>query len=392
MENIDHQRRLALATTAAALGSTVALGSVATLSSGSAVDSATATGSSASAARASTMRAYQIGTQQGIGSLSLIERTAPTPGAGEVVVEMRAAALNHRDLDILSGRYGGRKPAERIPVGDGAGVVVDIGPGVTAVQRGERVTAPHFTLWTDGDYDPAIFAADAGNTRDGWLAERIVLPASSLVRIPESLSFESAAALGAAGITAWAVLETLGRIKAGDTVLTLGTGGVAILTLQIAKMCGARVAITSSSDDKLALCRKLGADITVNYRKQPAWHEAVRAANGGRGVDIVVETVGASSLSQSLAACAPNARVGLLGALGGPAPAPPNLGPLILNNVILKGITSGSRRNLEDLLRASVANGLTPHIDRVFAFDESAQALSYLATGEHVGKIVIRRS
>ena len=273
-----------------------------------------------------------------------------------------------------------------------ADLIVDIGPGVTAVQRGERVTAPHFTLWTDGDYDPAIFAADAGNTRDGWLAERIVLPASSLVRIPESLSFESAAALGAAGITAWAVLETLGRIKAGDTVLTLGTGGVAILTLQIAKMCGARVAITSSSDDKLALCRKLGADITVNYRKQPAWHEAVRAANGGRGVDIVVETVGASSLSQSLAACAPNARVGLLGALGGPAPAPPNLGPLILNNVILKGITSGSRRNLEDLLRASVANGLTPHIDRVFAFDESAQALSYLATGEHVGKIVIRRS
>lgn len=391
MENIDHQRRLALATTAAALGSTVALGSGATLSS-SAVGSATATGSSTSAARAATMRAFEIGTQQGIGSLSLIERTAPTPGAGEVVVEMRAAALNHRDLDILSGRYGGRKPAERVPVGDGAGVIVDIGPGVTAVQRGERVTAPHFTLWTDGDYDPAIFAADAGNTRDGWLAERIVLPASSLVRIPESLSFESAAALGAAGITAWAVLETLGRIKAGDTVLTLGTGGVAILTLQIAKMCGARVAITSSSDDKLALCRKLGADITVNYRKQPAWHEAVRAANGGRGVDIVVETVGASSLSQSLAACAPNARVGLLGALGGPAPAPPNLGPLILNNVILKGITSGSRRNLEDLLRASVANGLTPHIDRVFAFDESAQALSYLATGEHVGKIVIRRS
>ena len=382
MENIDHQRRLALVTTAAAaLGSTVALGS-----------SAAATGSSSSTGRASTMRAYQIGAQQGLASLSLSERPTPTPGAGEVVVEMRAAALNHRDLDILAGRYGTRKPAERIPVGDGAGVVVDIGPGVMAIQRGERVTAPHFTFWNDGDYDPAIFAADAGNTRDGWLAERIVLPAQSLVRIPESLSFEAAAALGAAGITAWAVLETLGRIKAGDTVLTLGTGGVATLALQIAKMCGARVAITSSSDDKLALCRRLGADITVNYRKQPAWHEAVRAANGGRGVDIVVETVGASTLSQSLAACAPNARVGLLGALGGPAPAPPNLGPLILNNVTLKGITSGSRHNLEDLLRATVANGLTPHIDRVFTFDDAAQALAYLATGGHVGKIVIRRS
>ena len=386
MENIDHQRRLALVTTAAAaLGSTVALGS------NGAAGSAAATGSSNSAGRASTMRAYQIGAQQGLASLSLSERPTPTPGAGEVVVEMRAAALNHRDLDILAGRYGTRKPAERVPVGDGAGVVVDIGPGVTAIQRGERVTAPHFTLWNDGDYDPAIFAADAGNTRDGWLAERIVLPAQSLVRIPESLSFEAAAALGAAGITAWAVLETLGRIKAGDTVLTLGTGGVATLALQIAKMCGARVAITSSSDDKLALCRRLGADITVNYRKQPAWHEAVRAANGGRGVDIVVETVGASTLSQSLAACAPNARIGLLGALGGPAPAPPNLGPLILNNVTLKGITSGSRRNLEDLLRATVANGLTPHIDRVFTFDDAAQALAYLATGGHVGKIVIRR-
>lgn len=383
MENIDHQRRLALATTAAALSGAATFGSGAALgSSGAARGSGTAT----------TMRAYQIGTQQGLGSLGRIERPAPAAGAGEVVVEMRAASLNHRDLDILAGRYGVRKPAERIPVGDGAGVIVEMGPGVTGLKLGERVTAPHFTLWTDGDYDPAIFAADAGNTRDGWLAERIVLPASSLVRLPESLSFESAAALGAAGITAWAVLETLGRIKAGDTVLTLGTGGVAVLALQIAKMCGARVAITSSSDEKLALCRKLGADITVNYRTQPAWHEAVRAANGGRGVDIVVETVGASTLSQSLAACAPNARVGLLGALGGPAPAPPNLGPLILNNVILKGITSGSRRNLEDLLRASVANGLTPHIDRVFAFDEAAQALAYLASGEHVGKIVIRRN
>jgi NADPH:quinone reductase-like Zn-dependent oxidoreductase len=389
MENIDHQRRLALATTAAAaLGGAAAVSGAATLGGGAAPGE---TVNPSSAARTPRMQAYQIGAQQGIGSLARVDRAAPTPSAGEVVVDMRAAALNHRDLDILAGRYGGRKPAERIPVGDGAGVVVEVGPGVTGVQRGERVTAAHFTLWTDGDYDPSIFAADAGNTRDGWLAERIVLPANSLVRIPENLSFEAAAALGAAGITAWAVLETLGRIKAGDTVLTLGTGGVAVLALQIAKMCGARVAITSSSDEKLALCRKLGADITVNYRNQPAWHEAVRAANGGRGVDIVVETVGASTLSQSLAACAPNARVGLLGALGGPAPAPPNLGPLILNNVVLKGITSGSRRNLEDLLRASAANRLAPHIDRSFAFDEAAQALAYLASGEHVGKIVIRR-
>jgi NADPH:quinone reductase-like Zn-dependent oxidoreductase len=186
------------------------------------------------------------------------------------------------------------------------------------------------------------------------------------------------------------VLETFGRIKAGDTVLALGTGGVAILALQIAKMCGARVAITSSSDDKLAICRKLGADITVNYRSRPDWHEAIRSATGGRGVDIVVETVGPSTLSQSLACCAPNARVGLLGALGGAATTPPNLGPLILNNVLLKGITSGSRRMYEDLLRASTANGLKPHIDRVFAFADAPQALAHLEGGDHIGKVLIR--
>lgn len=336
------------------------------------------------------MRAYQIGAQQGLSSLSLADRALPQPGAGEVVVEVRASALNHRDLSILAGRYGPPKPAERVPLGDGAGIVREIGAGVSTLKVGDRVTAPHFTLWQDGDYDPAVFSADAGNTRDGWLADRIVLPATSLVRLPEAMSFEEAAALGAAGITAWHVLETLGRIKAGDTVLTLGTGGVSVLALQIAKLNGARVAITSSSDDKLAACRALGADITVNYRKQPAWQDAIRAATGGRGVDIVVETVGVSTLTQSLACCAPNARVGLLGALGGPATGPSNLGALILNNIVLKGITSGSRRMLEDLLRASAANGLKPKIDRVFPFGEAAAALSYLQSGEHVGKVVIR--
>jgi NADPH:quinone reductase-like Zn-dependent oxidoreductase len=378
MTDIDQERRDALK----AAGTMLVAG--ATLQSVAARASATNTGSPAA------MRAWQIGEQKGLGSLSLIESPAPRAGAGEVVVATRATALNHRDLGILSGRYGPPKPPQRIPVGDGAGVIIETGPGVTGWRIGDRVTAPHFTLWADGDYDPSIFAADAGNTRDGWLAEQIVLPASALVRLPDGMSFDDAAALGAAGITAWAVLETFGRIKAGDTVLALGTGGVAILALQIAKMCGARVAITSSSDDKLAICRKLGADITVNYRSRPDWHEAIRSATGGRGVDIVVETVGPSTLSQSLACCAPNARVGLLGALGGAATTPPNLGPLILNNVLLKGITSGSRRMYEDLLRASTANGLKPHIDRVFAFADAPQALAHLEAGDHIGKVLIR--
>lgn len=338
------------------------------------------------------MRAYQIGPQQGLSSLSLATRPQRQPGPGEVVVEVRASALNHRDLSILAGRYGPAKPAERVPVGDGAGVVRDIGAGVVNFKPGDRVTAPHFILWQDGDYDPVIFSEDAGNTRDGWLAEQIVLPANSLVHLPDTMSFEEAAALGAAGITAWHVIETLGRVKAGDIVLTLGTGGVSVLALQIAKVNGAQVAITSSSDEKLAVCRALGADITINYRKQPAWQDAVRAATNGRGVDIVVETVGVSTLTQSLACCAPNARVGLLGALGGPATGPSNLGALILNNIVLKGITSGSKRMLEDLLRAGAANGLKPKIDRVFRFDEAADAFAHLQSGEHIGKIVIRHS
>lgn len=342
------------------------------------------------AKRSATMRAYQMGAQQGLGSLSLSTRARPQAGPGEVVIEIRASALNHRDLSILEGRYGPRKPDERIPVGDGAGVVREIGVGVSKFKVGDRVTAPHFVLWQDGAYDPVIFGEDVGNTRDGWLAEQIVLPANSLVSLPDTMSFEEAAALGAAGITAWHVIETLGRVKAGDTVLTLGTGGVSMLALQIAKLNGARVAITSSSDDKLAVCRDLGADITVNYRQQPDWQNAIREATGGRGVDIVVETVGVSSLTQSLGCCAPNARVGLLGALGGPAVGQTNLGMLIVNNIVLKGITSGSKRMLEDLLRASAANSLQPKIDRVFTFGEAAAALAYLQSGQHMGKVVIR--
>lgn len=363
------------------------------LAAGAALPAATAPKSATDDGGAlQTMRAWQVGDQQGIASLTSVARSVPQPGPGEVLIDVKSSALNHRDLGILSGRYGPPKPAQRIPIGDGAGIIVAAGAGVTAWKVGDRVTAPHFTLWADGDYDPAIFTADAGNTRDGWLAERIVLPAASLAGVPESMSFEEAAALGAAGITAWAVLQSFARIKAGDIVLTLGTGGVSVLALQIAKLFGARVAITSSSDDKLATCRRLGADITVNYRREPDWPAAIRAATAGRGVDIVVDTVGPSTLSQSLACCAPNARVGLLGALGGAATKPPNLGLLILNNIVLKGITSGSRRMLEDLLRASTANRLRPHIDRTFAFNDAAKALAYLEGGEHVGKVVISRA
>jgi NADPH:quinone reductase-like Zn-dependent oxidoreductase len=333
--------------------------------------------------------AFEVGAQEGLASLREASREIPELAPGEVLVRVRAAALNHRDLSILGGRYGAPKPDNRVPGGDGAGEVVATGPGVANVGPGDRVTAPHFVLWLDGDYDPAIFAADLGSSRDGWFADYIVLPAASVVKLPDGMSYEDAAALGAAGITAWTVLRTLGDIKPGDWVLALGTGGVSILALQIAGMAGARVAITSSSDDKLAVARELGADVTVNYRSDPDWAGTIRTATGGRGVDIVVETVGLATLDQSLSCCAPNARVGLLGALGGRPEKGVQLSNLILGNVVLKGITSGSRRMLADLLAAFHANGVQPRIDRVFPFAETPAAYEYLARAGHIGKVVI---
>lgn len=340
--------------------------------------------------RRGSVQAWQVGDQRGIASLQLVQRPAPKPAAGEVVVQVRASALNHRDLSIVSARYGAPKPPARVALGDGSGEIVEVGTGVTEWRVGDRVTAPHFVDWTDGAYSPSIFARDLGNTADGWLTERIVLPAHALVRVPEPMSHEDAAALGAAGITAWAVIESFAQVKPGDIALALGTGGVSVLALQIAKMAGATFAITSSSDAKLALMRELGADIVVNYRSQPDWPTAVRAATGGRGVDIIVETVGMTSLPQSLACCAPNARIGLLGALGGRPQGASDLSAMIGTNAIIKGITSGTRRMLEDLLRASAARGLRPRIDRVFGFEQAPEAYGYLESGAHVGKVVIK--
>ncbi len=331
--------------------------------------------------------AYEIGDQSGIASMALTKRDIAAPGPFDVLVKTQAASLNYRDIMVLEARYGAKKPNNRVPVGDGAGEVIAVGDQVQGVAVGDRVTAPHFSLWIDGAYSPAIFAADLGNTADGWLSEIVRLPASACVKIPDNMSFQSAAALGAAAITAWRVVQVLGKVKSGDTVLTLGTGGVSIMALQLASISGATVAITSSSDQKLELARSLGADITINYRQRRDWENAVVEQTGG--ADIVVETVGLSTLDQSLAACAPNARVGFLGALGGVPSQGPNLMGLLIKNVLLQGITSGSRKNLADLLRACASNGVKPHIDRVFQFGEAEAALTYLAKAEHVGKVVI---
>jgi len=337
------------------------------------------------------VKAYQIGPQTGLESLTSVTRPAPLPGPGEAVLKVLYVCLNHRDLNVLAGTYGARRPEDRIPVSEGVGEVVAVGEGVMNVKPGDRVICPHFVTWLDGDFSPAAFGTDIGITHDGWLAEQVRIPAAALIKVPDGVSDIQAAPLASSALTAWHALVEVGKIKAGDLVLALGTGGVSIFALQIAKMHGARVAITSSSDEKLALARSLGADITINYNTTPDWAAALSAANSGAGADIIVETGGQSTLSQSIAAAAPNARLAIIGFLAGTdSPGLPNYGSIIGKNLTLRGIAEGSRAMLTRLLSAVAANGLQPVIDKTFSFDEAPQAYRYLKSGSHVGKVLIK--
>ena len=336
------------------------------------------------------MKAYQIGDQQGLASLTLFERPSPVCGYGQALLKVSAVCLNHRDLKILSGEYGPRKPEDRTPCADGVGVVIAVGEGVTNVKVGDRASCTHFVTWLDGAFTPAIFGVDLGVSLNGWLAEEIVIPAAALVKIPDALSDEQVAPLPAAGVTAWNTVVELGRVKAGDLVLALGTGGVSIFALQIAKMNGAQVAITSSSDEKLEKARALGADFTVNYKTRPDWAAALLEQTGQRGADIIIETGGGATLTQSIAAAAPNARIGMIGSLSGGFAGEINIGATIGKNLVMKGMVVGSRRMFEDLLRAAATADLTPLIDRVFPFAEAPAAYEYLKAGEHLGKIMIK--
>ncbi len=346
------------------------------------------------------VKVYEIGEQTGLASLRSAERDPMAPGPGQALLRVRAVCLNHRDLKIVSGTYGPRRPPQRVPCSDGVGEVMAVGPGVTGVGGvtgvtvGQRVTCAHFVGWRGGAFSPAVFGADLGVTLDGWLAEQILVPADALVAVPDGLSDDQAAALPAAGLTAWNALVEVAKVCAGERVLVLGTGGVAIMALQIARMHGARVAVTSSSDDKLAAARALGADVLINYARQPDWGTALMQATGGDGADIVIETGGLATLGQSIAAAAPNARVVLIGALGSPAAtaaaALPNFSSLVGKNLSLRGITAGSREMLVRLVRAAAAQGLKPVIDREFGFDDAAAAYAHLASGAHLGKVLVR--
>lgn len=335
------------------------------------------------------MKAFEIGEQDGLDALTATTRPGPVAGPGQAVIAPRLVSLNNRDLQIVRGVYGARKPTERVPVSEGVGEVIAVGEGVTAVKPGDRVISPHFVNWAGGDFGYHAFAFDVGVTHDGWLAEKVVLPAASLIRVPDAISNEDAAALPSAGLTAWNALVEVGKIKAGDLVLCLGTGGVAIYALKIAKANGARVAITSSSDEKLELARTLGADITINYTTHPEWAAELMAQTGNAGADIVVETGGQGTLGHSIAAAAVNGRIVIIGVTAGQGMSVPGYGTIIGKNLTLKGIANGSREMLIKLVRAVEANGIETVVNNTFAFDEAPAAYAYLASAEHIGKVMI---
>ena len=332
------------------------------------------------------VRAWELGAQGSVDSLRMVERPDPTPAAGEALIRIRASALNYRDHMILNLIDSAPKPAHRVPLSDGAGEVVAVGAGVNAVKPGDRVMISFFTAWLDGPLRPAHFGTDLGGGCDGTLAELAVFPASALVPIPDSLSDEEAACLPCAALTAWVSLVEFGQMKAGDTVLLLGTGGVSIFGLQFARMMGASAVITSSSDEKIARARALGAAHGVNYVRDPAWGRAVAELTGG--ADLIIETGGAATLARSIEAAAFDARIALIGMLGGVGIRNDPLA-LIWKNIHLKGILVGSRRALEQMTKAVARNGLRPVIDRRFSFTEASAAYRHLAAGAHFGKIVI---
>lgn len=335
------------------------------------------------------MRVFQVQNSWSFDELKLGERPLPNAGPGEVRLRMLAAAVNYRDLLVPKKGYGSRmKPLPLIMLSDGAGIVDQVGAGVASVKLGDRVCPLFFQNWSGGEPDEARLGSSLGSELDGTMTEYMVLPASGVAAVPSFLDDCQAASLPTAGLTAWRALVTEGRIKPGDTVLVQGTGGVSLFALQFAKIVGARVICTSSSDAKLQRARALGADETINYVSTPEWGKTARAMTAGRGVDHVVEVGGQGTLQQSLRAVRPGGCISMIGVLAG-SNMDASLGLVVTRHVRLQGITVGSADDFRAMSRAIGLHGLRPVVDRVFAFADLHPALQHLASGQHFGKICI---
>ncbi len=335
------------------------------------------------------MRLYRLGKLGNLDGLRLLEEEAPKPGPGQVLVRLRACTLNHRDLNIIAGTYTSLAlKAGAIPLSDGAGEVAALGPGVTRWKVGDRVAPIFVQRWLGGGLLPEYMPSALGGPSDGVLAEQIVLHEEGLVRIPSQLSFEQAATLPCAAVTAWNAVLVKGALQPGHTLLTLGTGGVSLFAAQFALMAGARVIATTGNDDKAARLHALGIADVINYRTLPDWDARVRELTDGRGADLVVEVGGPGSLARSIAALRYCGHISVVGNLAGKALIDP--GALFAKRASMCGIQVGSRDMFEAMNRAIAMAQLEPVIDRVFDFSDTRAAYEYLASGKHFGKVVIR--
>jgi NADPH:quinone reductase-like Zn-dependent oxidoreductase len=335
------------------------------------------------------MRLYRFGKLGSFDALQIHEAEVPRPGVGQVTVRIRACSLNHRDLNIVSGNYTSvpLKP-HAIPLSDGAGEVTAIGPEVTRWEIGDRVAPIFVQRWIGGDLLQEYMPSALGGPSDGVLADEIVLSQEGLVRIPAHMSFEQAATLPCAAVTAWNAALVKGQLQPGQTIVTLGTGGVSLFAAQFASIIGARVIATTGHDEKIERLRQLGVNEIINYRTTPDWDARVRELTAGRGADLVIEVGGPGTVAKSIAAIRYCGHISVVGNLAGRGTIDP--GTLFAKRASMCGIQVGSRDMFEAMVRAVEAARLEPVIDRVFDFEEARAAYEYLQSGKHFGKIVIR--
>lgn len=334
------------------------------------------------------MHSKAIYVQPGGGYANVIvgSSAAAAPGPGEITVRLHASSLNYHDFAVVSGMWGPSEP--RIPMADGAGEVVAVGAGVDEFAIGDCVVSTFFPDWLDGEPLIEGFASVPGDGIDGYAREVVTARATSFTRAPQGWSHAEAATLTTAGLTAWRALMADGALKPGDSVLVQGTGGVSIFALQFAKLAGATVIATSSSDAKLERLQALGADHVINYRENSAWGETARQLTGGRGVDHVIEVGGPATLAQSMAAARVGGHIAVIGILSGVAGELP-LVPALVKQLRLQGVLVGSRAQQQAMIRAIDANGLRPVIDRRFALEEIVAAFQYQESNQHFGKICL---
>lgn len=336
------------------------------------------------------MRAYEIHPKEGVAALTLVTREPRALAPSDVRVRVRAVSLNYRDLSIVRGAH--RRPADGpriVPCSDGAGEVLEVGTAVQRIRVGDRVAAIFFPEWIDGAFAASHHAKALGGNIDGMLAEEVVIPEAALVGLPSSLSFEEAATLPCAGVTAWNALFESARVGPSSVVLVQGTGGVSIFSLQLAKAAGARVIVTSKSEEKRTWATTLGADLTIDYAADPRWGDTAWTWTGGHGVDVVVEVGGPGTFDQSVAALRYGGTMSLLGVLTG-VKGEVNTYGIFHKALHVRGVYVGSRRMFESLVTAVTVNNIRPVIHRVFAFEDAPAAYDYLASGAHFGKVVVQ--